>query len=601
MARIVLLALATIFAARGGEANCKSTDAKWNHEDRGPRVTQPSRTNADRVLVAWGESDAIKNPRCVDKFKVYAWKKGKETKERGLKQLAEKNAKSVVLEVEPCVRYNFQVEITEKDLWGTNHRENGVTEYATSALPSVADSDSDNFLASYKRHAATNRYDFSKVTVKFPKRVVRNINCVERIEVTIRPEQHGGQGGSRGRQQPGRRQPDGRQPDPRTAYLPIVFPGYPFYTENRRSGSTMHERHGSGHGGGGMSGIAYNPRSGSGSSKRATGGSGGSRGGATTQTVRPPFRTDRENMVSFDVSVPEPCGRYRLSLAFKGPSSGGPGSSVGRVNDIIVLKPSEMQGERPPSLIDLIRHEEPATRRPPTRAGGGSSRRPGGSGGTTSIGPELPPSCMADLFVASERYTAQLEEKLARHAERERRYEEYGEEMRRQVLVSAAEDVTRFGCRCKSPLITLSMSRDSREIDGLGTYGFDGLRDGKPVFKRLPLGSCLPDLTGVVNGTRPSRPGQPDWQQRCTSGSMMQPDGPRRDMNEWLIYWDKSDRTWTVGKVGRNGRPDKSLRVAKASVSGMRCPGDPGNSGKWERSSTFSWKAERGVHIDCER
>ena len=94
-------------------AACKTSDAKWKRNSRGPTINQPNRNDPSTVTVSWG--DILENKRCVDQFNIYYWKKGESKAQARKVNLKGHTITSKVVTIESCVEYSFEVELIEKD------------------------------------------------------------------------------------------------------------------------------------------------------------------------------------------------------------------------------------------------------------------------------------------------------------------------------------------------------------------------------------------------------------------------------------------------------------------------------------------------------
>merc|ERR1711872_883942 len=92
------------------DASCFGRDAGFTPNSAKPVVSQPSRSDPNKVMVDW--SKIVKNPQCVDSYNVVYWADG--TPATSAKKVAvDKNTKSKIVEIQPCVGYRFAVEKNE--------------------------------------------------------------------------------------------------------------------------------------------------------------------------------------------------------------------------------------------------------------------------------------------------------------------------------------------------------------------------------------------------------------------------------------------------------------------------------------------------------
>eukprot|EP00090_Calanus_glacialis_P019961 TRINITY_DN3064_c0_g1_i2.p1 TRINITY_DN3064_c0_g1~~TRINITY_DN3064_c0_g1_i2.p1 ORF type:complete len:699 (-),score=174.03 TRINITY_DN3064_c0_g1_i2:66-2090(-) len=156
-------------------------DAKWKAS---PVVSQPSKTDPSKVLVDWKES--IKNPSCVDEYYVWVWKQGQDKKTQGKKfTISDNKVTSKLVDIEPCVFYNFGLELYEKDWINKHMRESEVVSYNSAALPSFNSSDVlQYFRVGYFKDPRTGVFDVTKASIKFQTKFMTFASCIKHVEVT---------------------------------------------------------------------------------------------------------------------------------------------------------------------------------------------------------------------------------------------------------------------------------------------------------------------------------------------------------------------------------------------------------------------------------
>jgi len=163
--------------------SCFGTDAKW--EKVPPRVSQPSRTEPNKVLVDW--STIIKRSRCVDKYFLWVWKDGQD-KGMGKKYIiADKNTQTKVVDIEPCVFHNFRVELEEDDSSHTDIKASETARYNTAALPKFNSTEvHSHFTIGYAQDPVSKQFDLSKASIKFDTKFITFASCIKYVEVTGR-------------------------------------------------------------------------------------------------------------------------------------------------------------------------------------------------------------------------------------------------------------------------------------------------------------------------------------------------------------------------------------------------------------------------------
>ena len=162
-------------------ANCKMHDAKWKKNSKGPSVTQPSKTDPSRVMLAWDK--ILENSRCVDEFTIFYWKSG-ESKERGQRKVVPKSSTSAIIDVVPCVSHHFQVEYMEHDLMGRERKLSAKSTFKTVGMPQILDQDRRKFQVGYQYSLALHAHDLSKASVTFPANILKFPDCAKYIEIS---------------------------------------------------------------------------------------------------------------------------------------------------------------------------------------------------------------------------------------------------------------------------------------------------------------------------------------------------------------------------------------------------------------------------------
>merc|ERR1719312_98538 len=163
------------------DASCFGTDAKW--EKAPPRVSQPSKSEPNKVLVDW--STIIKRSRCVDKFFLWVWKDGQD-KGQGKKYIiADKNTQTKIVNIEPCIFHNFRVELEEDDSSHTDIKASETARYNSAALPAFNSTEVlEHFTVGYAQDPISKQFDLSKASIKFDTKFITFASCIKHIEVT---------------------------------------------------------------------------------------------------------------------------------------------------------------------------------------------------------------------------------------------------------------------------------------------------------------------------------------------------------------------------------------------------------------------------------
>ena len=156
-------------------------------------------------MVSW--DNIIKNPRCVDKYTLWVYPKGKD-KSQGETYVIRGNqplATSKVVDVEPCVTYKFELEYFEDEVLFSDDKGTAkIAEFNTGAKALLVSKDKDKFQVGYAFDRRNNVLDFSKASIRFPKSLIKNPSCISFVEAEGRevtrptPDYHHGTKGAKG-------------------------------------------------------------------------------------------------------------------------------------------------------------------------------------------------------------------------------------------------------------------------------------------------------------------------------------------------------------------------------------------------------------------
>jgi len=496
-------------------------DAKWKGA---PVVSQPSKTDPSKVLVDWKES--IKNPSCVDEYYVWVWKQGQDKKTQGKKfTISDNKVTSKLVDIEPCVFYNFGLELYEKD-WINNHmRESEVVAYNSAALPSFNSSNSlQYFSVGYYKDPRTGVFDVKKASIKFKTKFMTFASCIKHLEVsgkqkvgiaglktalkgpatTPENELETRMGGNTWEAFGSGRQPgevgrpvtrgwrwnsgfnsgstgggfnSGSTEGPLSNRPPAHDPDweYPSSTSRPASGS-------------GTGKQGFNPGSGSGWGSSQ----GGFRPGITArstfskQYVRmikspssavagpvkkiPPFLTEE-----IEIIVPvEACKEYDFEMTIISPQN----TQLGKITDIHLPVLADIPDYVPPAFTSVLQisllggkpHLE-VTRNSP-----------------------IPDTCMPEYLEAMDAFANRLEAVANTHNIDLKQRKSHQDDVQDMVEMTQAESLHKQGCKCSSPRLELSHddsetkttyeSVKAKHNSGVfGVYLYEGIREGRPFYK----------------------------------------------------------------------------------------------------------------------
>ena len=86
-------------------------------------------------------------------------------------------------QVEPCIGYRFALESEEDDMRKNFHSTSDVV-FKTSAVASLVSLDRARFSVGYHWDPVRHVSDLKLASIKFPKSLIKNVNCLDYIQVT---------------------------------------------------------------------------------------------------------------------------------------------------------------------------------------------------------------------------------------------------------------------------------------------------------------------------------------------------------------------------------------------------------------------------------
>eukprot|EP00096_Caligus_rogercresseyi_P005016 TRINITY_DN197_c0_g3_i2.p1 TRINITY_DN197_c0_g3~~TRINITY_DN197_c0_g3_i2.p1 ORF type:complete len:693 (+),score=200.61 TRINITY_DN197_c0_g3_i2:28-2106(+) len=525
--------LLLLWEPQSTSANCKAHDAEWI-KGKSLKVTIPHRSDPGKVLVDW--TDAIKNGRCADQFNVFVWESHRG--EAFTKNYSTpKETYSRVVELDPCVEYQIKVGFTEDDLFGNEKENSTVTTFKTEATPTLGSTDQNAFLVQIYFDKITQKLDYSKASIRFPKSLLQHTSCLKYIEANG-IEKVATLGSSRGYSSHFNTLGDITPLSRSSSYSSIAsgdssrygssssisstgsYGGYGSFGTSGSFGNlgSFHEHHkprGSHSGDNqpmdphdyhdgnlkhdhsfGNHGRADFDKVSQGRFKRSLFGKHDTTPppnsyNTRSQTSGPSHSTTYkpisgvtvdakvlppfvEDVIEIVVNI-KPCSSYTFSVKFVSPQ----GATLGIVKDLKLVQLSEMHHYHPPTLTEIFKVGKPTSANAPFIALEPYSG--------------IPVECVLPVLRAVDRHMGHLEDELHFHLKKEFDSIDYGNKMKSKFLGQKEHSLESAGCECSTPLLhfntTDAKQLDEHKEDGLfGTFVYEGMQNGRPYYRRPPTG-----------------------------------------------------------------------------------------------------------------
>jgi len=554
------------------QASCFGRDAGFTPNNAKPVVSQPSRRDSTKVMVDW--SKIVKNPQCVDSYNVVVWADG--TPSTQAKRISvDKNTKSKIVDIQPCVGYRFAVETNEKNSLGMKSVKSGEQVFKSAGTSTSMRIDSSRFHVTYHWDPVKKVVDLRMATISFPRDLLPGASCLDYIQVTgsevkssSRPRSSSV---SRSRsfswKHLGQTSPSIQAGN--AATLPMPIRGGSSYSSVAR-------------GGGSVRGPAANSWSSSSSIRSSSQSPPGSptstrsmpgliskpnyantlprqKGGSSHKVgpikVQPPFLNE-----TIQIKVPvKDCNEYNFEVKFFAPTS----KEVGKVSNIRLPALADVPGYVPPPITSVMSISY------------GTSGKPV-YGVKTASG--VNSACLPAYFEAYDAYTHRLENEVNYQTKEGDRVQGIVKDSKTQLDTSQEELLRKTGCVCTSPHIefaTTNAEHKKKHPEMFGHYHFQGMHKNKPFYKRM-------DLIGLPAPT----PGKP-----------IPSTGPKKPA---FLFWDDKTKQWVFANaVGSKSGIDFST----ASNSLAKCPGDPPATGTWQYKSSVlrRWKKDTTLKVSCHK
>eukprot|EP00088_Acartia_fossae_P022382 TRINITY_DN235_c0_g1_i4.p1 TRINITY_DN235_c0_g1~~TRINITY_DN235_c0_g1_i4.p1 ORF type:complete len:570 (-),score=129.97 TRINITY_DN235_c0_g1_i4:121-1830(-) len=564
--KVVSVLLGLTLLVLGTEARCIGRDGGFSPANAKPVVSQPSRNDPTKVMVAWDK--IVKKAECVDGYKVLVWADGM-PQSTAQKIAVDKNTKSKIVDIQPCVGYRFAVEINEKGVvGGMKVKTSGEQLFKTTSAASTIKLQPNNFHVSYLWDPVKKVTDLRRATISILRDQVPGASCLDFIQVT----------GSQLRSSSSSRPPIGASRSRTFSWDHLL--GQSNYNPQISVGgaSTLPANVGSGFRRGSTSSSASTgSRRGSTSSTTSRQSSTTSmksalsqpqysntlpraKGGATKQVgpirVQPPFING-----SITIVVPvEDCAEYEFEVKFMAPRS----KEVGKVSRIRLLSLADVPGYVPPPLTSVM------------SITWGTSGKPI-YGVKTSSGVNA--ACLPAYFEAYDAYTHRLENEVTWLGREGNRVTSLVSNTQNQLTSSQEELLRKAGCVCTSPHLNFSStdaSLNKKYGNIMGHYQFQGMHAEHPFYKLMDHGQ-------PVSSSSSSRP------------SITTP----RPVPAQFLFWDKPHKQWIFAPTLGS---DSGVEFGSVKPSLAKCPGDPPARDNWQYKSSVlrRWKKNVALKVTCE-
>lgn len=569
------------------QASCFGRDTGFQPANAKPTVSQPSRSDPSKVMVDW--SKIIKNPQCVDSFTLLVWADGTQPT-TATKIQVDKNTKSKIVDIQPCVGFRFAVETNEKNTLGTKTLRSGDQTFKTAGATSNIRIDASRFKASYHWDPVKKVVDLRMATISFPRDLIPSASCLDYIQITgtqIRPRSNSATSVSRSRSfswsHLGQTNSNPAIQVGGASTLPARTG--PSYSSVARGGSAAR----------GPTASTWSRSSSSSSSSRSPPGSPtGSRpttpilnppitsgavtspnyantlprptGGATAKVgpikIQPPFLNP---IIEMNVAVQD-CKEYDFEIKFFGPGS----KEVGKVPSVKLPALADVPGYVPPPITSVMSISYGTTGKPVY-------------GVKTSSG--VTSACLAAYFEAYDAYTHRLENEVVWQNKEGNRVQSLITDGQNQLDSSQETLLRKTGCVCSSPHLMFSTTDASLQKKygaQFGHYHFQGMHANKPFYK----------LMDITHGAAAHRPGT------ATSRPPVTTSRPSNVVPIFL-FWEDKKKQWIFGPtVGSTSK----VEFGSIPNSLAKCPGDPPATGNWQYKTSVlgRWKKTADLKVACD-
>merc|ERR1712002_73735 len=576
----VLVVFVSFFAF--SNASCFGRDTGFNPKLAKPVISQPSRSDPSKVMVDW--SKILKNPQCVDSFNVVVWADGTPASS-AKKYQVDKNTKSKIIEIQPCVGYRFAVETNEKNTVGMKTIKSGEQVFKTAGSSTSMRIDSSRFHVTYHWDPIKRVTDLKMATISFPREILPGASCLDYIQVTgsqvkssSRPRSSSV---SRSRsfswKHLGQSSPSIQAGNAATLPMPISTGNS--YSSVARGGSSARGPVANSWSRSSSSSSSFSPPGSPTSSRSLPSmsapiakpnfantlprGKGGASHNVGPVRVQPPFLNP---MIDINVAVKD-CAEYNFEVKFYAPTS----KEVGKVSNIRLPALADLPGYVPPPITSVMSITY------------GNSGKPV-YGVKTASG--VTSACLPAYFEAYDAYTQRLENEVKYQTKEGNRVQGLVTDSQTKLDSSQEELLRKTGCVCTSPHIefsTTNAEHKKKHPQVFGHYHFQGMHKNKPFYKLMGVPGTFPAPTT-------SRPGS-----KKPAPTTKRPSTPVKPI---FLYWDEKNKQWLFGETlgGKSG-----IDFSTAGNSLAKCPGDPPASGTWQYKSSVlrRWKKDTTLKVSC--
>jgi len=559
MGKILKLFLFVALALNEVNCSCFGTDASWQLNAK-PTITQPSKNDPEKVMVTWG--NIIKNVKCVDKFFVWVWPDGtQKTGSTARKIEVDKTKISAIVDVEACIGYRFALESEEDDFRKNFHSTKDVL-FKTSAIPTVINLDKSQFTVGYHWDPVRHVSDLKLASIMFPKKLLKNANCLDYIQVTgsevksASPSlsRHSSTASMTGQVAWGHlNQNGGNRPEFKPSISSGLASTLPASVSRQSSTNSRVVTPPRGPLAGTYSSSSSVTSSSSSSSSLPYGNSPfgpiesptytntlprQAKKGAAKQVgpvkTQPPFLNSNIELL---ITAPD-CAEFNFEVKFYAERS----KEIGKVS-VHLPALADIPSYIPPPITEVM------------SVSFGSSGKPV-YGVKTSSG--VSAACLPAYFEASDSYRQRLENEIGYFAG----LTSTGNNQVTQVVDKSdkldEQTLKLHGCVCPSPNLEFT-STDPKIVkehpNFFGKYTYKAMYEGHPSYELL--------------GVKPM-----------------------------YLFYDKKTNKWTFGPTLGN---KKGSEYGSEELTSAKCPGDPTTVGKWMRKTSMlgRWKKEASLKVIC--
>lgn len=584
---MLLYSILLLCTAGYTQANCFGKDAGFSPANGKPSISQPSRSDPGKVMVEW--SKIVKNPDCVDTYSLLVWADG--TPPTGATRYSlDKNTKSKIVDVQPCVGYRFAVETNEKNTLGTKTEKSGDELFRTAGAPQTISPDASKFHVTYHWDPVKKVVDLRQATISIPRDLLPGASCLDYIQVTGSQVRSTARSGS---SSPAKSrtfswghlgentfnpniQVGGASTLPAStggiSYSGAVKGATPprgplaqtYSTSSSGSSSPYNSPPGSPTAGRAGSAITFPSPNYSNALPRAT-------GGATNQVgpikIQPPFLNP---IIEINIAVQD-CSEYDFEIKFFAPGS----KEVGKVSHVKLPPLADVPGYIPPPITSVMSITY------------GSNGKPV-YGVKTSSG--VTEACLPSYFEAYDSYTHRLENEVNFQLHEGKRVTSLVSNSQNQLSKSQEELLRKTGCVCTSSILQFSTTDNDllkKYREQFGIYEFQGMHNEHPFYK-LTSNDINAPVPNIPTGTTTSRPS-------ITTTTVRTP----TTLATMFLFWDAKEKQWmftpTLGK-------DSKIEFGSVTNSLAKCPGDPPAASNWQYKSSVlgRWKKSADLKVACQ-